>query len=306
MAAFSSRTCLIGFCTVLAMAGMKPSYANPGDPVITEALESQQKIFQTRGKEVPAGYVIDRALDTYTDALSDEFARSLNALGPDDRWLDIGAGEGKAILDYCTSTGTNDSTGRSKKARAVALSLEDRRSSKWYETAATLDADQIQYRFGKPLRDYSREELGQFQLITDVIGGFSYTDNLTAYIRTALGALTVNGRFFSLLADVHSEKGTNRPHYPGSPYLTEIRNADGSATKICTWLKSISCVQVTCEFKDSWVPAVEVYRIRKICEKVEVPVLETVHYLAGTPPERRFYLRDPLPKPPAVEAAKAE
>jgi hypothetical protein len=90
---------------------------------------------------------------------------------------------------------------------------------------------------------------------------------------------------------VHAEDGRNKPHYEGEPFLTEITNAAGSKVKACSWLKAITCVEVTCEFKAKWVPPIEVYHIRKVCNKIAVPALEPVHYKAGTPPERGFQLK---------------
>jgi hypothetical protein len=60
--------------------------------------------------------------------------------------------------------------------------------------------------------------------------------------------------------------------------------------KICSWLKRIGCVEVTCEFKSDWTPPIESYRIRKVCADVRVPALQLVDFRSGTPPERRFML----------------
>ena len=251
---------------------------------------------------MPEGYVIDRSLLSYTFALSFEFNRALADLGPADRWLDIGAGEGRAICDY--STGRYDAMlfqgreRRGKKAQAIALSIEDRRTIHWHQTAASLEANQIQYLFGRRLRQYSLEELGKYQLITDVLGGFSYTEYLSQFMERALALLEVDGSFYTLLQDVHAENGTNRPFYPDSPFLTEIANADGSEVRVCSWLKSITCVEVTCELKADNSPPIEVYRIRKVCNNVTVPTLAAIHFEAGTPPERRFQTSNPSPASP--------
>jgi hypothetical protein len=100
----------------------------------------------------------------------------------------------------------------------------------------------------------------------------------------------VNGSFFTVLADVRSEASANEPFYAGSPFLTAIAGADGSEVKICAWLKSISCVQVTCEFKGNWRPPIESFHVRKTCDEVSVPTLAPTHFTAGTPPERGFKL----------------
>src|SRR5918999_6404937 len=127
------------------------------------------------------------------------------------------------------------------------MPIEARRTALCQKTAATLGGSQIQYLVDRRLREYSKEELGQFQVITDVIGGFSYTDTLSVYMEKVLSLLAVNGTFYGVLQDVQWEDGMNQPFYKGSPFTTEIKNADGSDMKVCAWLKRISCAEVTCE-----------------------------------------------------------
>jgi hypothetical protein len=176
------------------------------------------------------------------------------------------------------------------KAHAVAMSIEDRRTPRWHETAARPEGARIEYLHGRRLREYSASELGKFDLITDVVGAFSYTRYLALFMQQTLGLLELNGSLFTVLQDVHGEGRTNRPYYPGASFLTEIMQKDGSATTVCAWLKRIGCAEVTCELKPAWSPPIEVYHVRKVCEEVSVPALELVHFAAGTPPERRFQL----------------
>jgi len=276
----------------------------PGSPTFDKEVSKQEAIYQSQGEKVPEGYVVGRSLLSYASFLSTEFDRSLANLGPTDRWLDIGAGEGQAILDYYTprydSMHLEGRERRGKKARAVAISIEDRRTPRWHKTAASLEANQIQYFFGKRLREYSLEELGQFQLITDVIGGFSYTRYLSLFMEKVLSVLELNGRFHTLLLDVVPENATNRTSYPDTLFLTEIENADGSEVRVCSWLKSITCVEVTCESKTEWDRPIELYRIHKVCNNVTVPALVPLHFDAGTPPPRRFQLRNPSPASPGL------
>lgn len=269
-----------------------------------EEASRQESIYQSKGEKTPEGYVIDRGLISYTFTLPAEFDRSLANLGPADRWLDIGAGKGQAVLDYYAprydSMHMEGRARRGKKAQAVAISIEDRRTADWAQAAAGLEANQIQYFFGKRLREYSLEQLGQFQVITDMLGGFSYVENISLFMEKVLSFLVVSGNFYTILQDVHSEIGTNRPFYPGAPYLTEIVNADASEVKVCSWLKRISCVEVSCELRPDWKPPVEVYRIHKVCNNVIVPALVPIHFEAGTPPERRFQISTPSPKAPPL------
>jgi hypothetical protein len=274
----------------------------PVNPAFSEEISKQESIYQSKGEQVPEGYSVDRSLADYALALPSEFDPALAKLGPEDRWLDIGAGSGQAILDYYTpdydQKHHEGRERRGRKAQAVAMSIEDRRTSRWQQDAASLGAGKIEYLFNRRLREYSLEELGQFQVITDVIGGFSYTENLSLFVEKVLGFLDLYGSFFTLLQDVRTEDGTNRPHYAGSPFLTEIANAERSEVSVCTWLKSITCVQVSCEYRASWKPPIEAIRIRKVCNDVKVPALVPIHYVAGTPPERRFHLGTPPPASP--------
>lgn len=282
---------------------LEPSHSQaPGGPTFQKEVSKQDAIYQSRGEQVPEGYVVDRSLLAYASILSPGFDRSLANLGPADRWLDIGAGEGRAILDYYTprydSMHPEGRERRGKKARAVAMSIEDRRTAHWHKTAASLETNHIQYLSGKRLREYSLEELGRFQLVTDVIGGFSYTQYLSLFMETVLGILELNGVFHTLLLDVLPENAANRASYPDTLFLTEIANADGSDGRVCSWLKSITCVEVTCESRTESKRPVELYRIHKVCSNVAVPALVALRFEAGTPPQRRFQLKTPSPAAP--------
>jgi hypothetical protein len=274
---------------VLALWVAPSPAAEPGS--FEKEVEKLEAVYQSRGENVPVGYVVDRSLLAYAAALPAGFGPSLAGLGPADRWLDIGAGEGKAVLDYYTPRyDSMHPERRGKKARAVAMSIEDRRTPRWHEAAKSLEPDQITYWFGRRLREYSPEELGRFQLITDLTGGFSYTRTVSLFMERVVGALDLNGVFYTLLLDVLPEKAAGPSAYPDSLFLTEIQNADGSGARVCAWLKSISCVEVTCEPDTKSTRPVELYRIRRTCNNVSVPSLDLVHYRAGTPPQRRYRL----------------
>jgi hypothetical protein len=284
-----------GLLLALGLVLATPAYAEEAsNGKLLEQLSRQDSIYYSQGEKTVEGYTVNRALAVYADGLASGFYRELAKLEPTDRWLDIGAGEANAILDYYTpaydSVNPEGRQRRGAKAEAIAISIEDRRTPLWQQTAARLRDGQIRYLFGKRLGQYSQEELGQFDVITDMIGGFSYTDNLSRFMEKVMGLLEVNGSFFTVLQDVQNEEGSNRPHYTGAPFLTEIVGTDGSEMKVCSWLKRMTCAQVTCESKPRWQPPVESFRVVKTCDDVRVPPLEPVHYQAGTPPERRFKL----------------
>jgi len=257
-------------------------------PKIDQEFSKQEKIYRSQGAAVPQGYVIDRGLSGYAESLPTGFCDALSKLGSSDRWLDIGAGEGQAILDYYTPSSNAQKCVRSgDKARAVAMSIEDRRTDKWRQQAANLDDGRMRYIFGKRLSNYSSDDLGKFKLITDVFGGFSYTEHLSLFVEKVLSFLEVGGGFFTLVPGVHL---TNAKDKLGILYLTELEDAIGRPEKVCSWLKKATCVQVTCESKRDWKRPTELIHIQKICTDTSVPRMKLVEFEAGYPPTRRFQM----------------
>ena len=266
------------------------SLQEPPQPRIDGEIAKQEKIYRGRGADVPSGYVTGRALSDYAELLPSGFCDALGSLGGSDRWLDVGAGDGQAVLDYYAP---DDAAPAVKcapfgaKPRAVAMSIEDRRTDKWRLQAASLGNDRIRYLSGKRLREYSREELGKFQIITDVYGGFSYTEDLSQFVEKVLSLLEIGGVFYTMVQSVHLEDGKDKPN---TWYLTELVDAAGHDEKVCSWLKKIACVQVGCESKSDWNTPTELINIRKVCSDVSVPRMKLLKYDAGNPPGRRFQL----------------
>ena len=258
---------------------------------IDEEIIKQEKIYRSRGSDVPRGYVTDRGLTDYAELLPTGFCEALGGLGSSDRWLDIGAGSGEAILDYYASTDPQPAdkkcAGGGGKAGAVAMSIEDRRTDQWRDLAASLGNDRLKYVSGKRLREYSPEELGKFQMITDVFGGFSYTEHLYQFVDKVLSLLEVGGHFYTLVPGVHLEDGKEKL---GILYLTELEDAAGRPEKVCSWLKKTACAQVTCESKAGWKRPTELIKIRKVCSETSVPRMKLLEFEAGYPPARRFQL----------------
>jgi hypothetical protein len=277
---------------VMQALGLRSGWSQePAQPPIDQEMAKQEKIYRSRGADVPSGYVTNRGLSDYAGLLPAGFCDALGKLGNSDRWLDIGTGDGQAILDYyapqdgtvpaerCARSGT--------KARAVAMSIEDRRTNLWQLQAAILGADRIRYLSGKRLRDYPSEELGNFQVITDVYGGFSYTEDLSKFVEKVLSLLEIGGVFYTLVQSVHLEDGKDKPN---SLYQTELVDAAGYDVKVCSWLKQTACVKVSCESKSDWDTPTELINIRKVCSDVSLPRVKLLKYEAGNPPSRRFQL----------------
>lgn len=281
--------CAVLFVILLQARAGWPQELAP--PKLDDEIDKQEKIYRSRGANVPRGYVINRGLSDYAEVLPSGFCDALGRLGSSDRWLDIGAGTGQAILDYYAledDAAPAQRCGRSaEKARAVAVSIEDRRTDGWRERAASLGDDRIRYLPGKRLRQYSLEELGKFQIITDVYGGFSYTESLSQFVDKVLSLLEIGGVFYTLMPGVHLEHAKDKL---GILYLTELEDAGGRPLKVCSWLKQTGCAQITCESKSDWKRPTELIKIRKVCRDVSVPRLKLWEFEAGYPPSRRFQL----------------
>lgn len=269
---------------------------NGGVPDIRPNLKKQNDIYRSRGGQVPKGYVTTRTLVHYDELLPRSFPAARDALGSRGRWLDIGAGSGQAIVDFAMYTHIDPvdeeegSETADARGRLVALSIEDRRLEAWHRAAETLRANEIRYIHGKRLRDLAAEEIGRFSVITDVYGGFSYTEDLSAFVERSLSLLETGGSFFTVIQSVHLADGKERPQ---TWFLTEITDAAGRDVTPCAWLKRIACVQVICDSKSQWDPATELIEVRKQCEAISVPKLVPVSYEAGTPPGRKFMLVSP-------------
>jgi len=287
----SVETCL-AVLIVLQSFGLGAAWPEESAPPrIDEEIVKQEKIYGSRGAAVPSGYVTGRALSDYAELLPSGFCEALGSLGSSDRWLDIGAGDGQAILDYYAfedgAASAQKCAQSLSKARVVAMSIEDRRTDKWRQHAAIFGGDRLRYLAGKRLRQYSREELGKFQIITDVYGGFSYTEDLSGFLAKVLSLLETGGVFYTMVQDVHLEDGKDKPD---ASCLTELVDAAGHDVKVCSWLKQTTCVQVACESKSDWDSPTELINIRKICSDVSVSRMKLLHYEAGVPPGRRFQL----------------
>jgi hypothetical protein len=277
---------------MLQALGLRAGWSQePAYPGFDDEITKQEEIYRSRGADGVRSYTTDRGLSKYAELLPSGFCDALGTLGGSDRWLDIGAGEGRAILDYYApedAAAPAEKCGRSgPRARAVAISIEDRRMDNWKQQAARLGDDRLRYLVGKRLRQYSSEELGKFQIITDVYGGFTYTEDLSQFIEKVLALLEVGSGFYTLATGVHLEDGKDKL---GSLYLTELEDAFGRRVKVCSWLKKISCAQVICESKSDLERPTELIKIRKICSDTAVQRTKLVEFEAGYPPGRRFQL----------------
>src|SRR5262245_66620555 len=85
---------------VLQSLGLEAAWTQEfPQPRTDEEIAKQEKIYRSRGGDVPRGYVTGRGLSDYVELLPTGFCDVLGRLGSSDRWLDNGAGSGQAMLE---------------------------------------------------------------------------------------------------------------------------------------------------------------------------------------------------------------
>src|ERR687897_456867 len=111
---------------IIQALGLRAGWSQePVQPRIKDEFLEQEKIYRSRGADGRRVYTTDRGLARYAERLPSGFCDALGRLGSSDRWLDIGAGEAQAILDYYAPEGTaapaEKCRGFGPRARAVAI-----------------------------------------------------------------------------------------------------------------------------------------------------------------------------------------
>ena len=132
----TAGTGLAVLIVILQVLGLGAGWPQePAQPRIDEEIAKQEKIYQKPGRRCSQRLHHQRGLSDYAELLPTGFCDALGRLGSSDRWLDIGAGAAQAILDYYAPEGDAPSAEKcvrsGGKARAVAMSIEDRRTDKW-------------------------------------------------------------------------------------------------------------------------------------------------------------------------------
>lgn len=121
---------------------------------------------------------------TYLRELGSSLVDRLRGLGSEHRWLDVGAGEALAMLQYLL----NSSFPHKAELTAIAVSIPlDVRTQRIQAIAPS-----FRYLVGR-IEDARAEELGEFDLITDVYGALAYSHDVSATLRAEISRLRVGG-----------------------------------------------------------------------------------------------------------------
>lgn len=209
-------------------------------------------------------FTIDRDLLAYQRLLGPVFMEYLSDLGPEQHWVDSGAGEALAIRDYLSAAEP------SEKARVTAVSVIRPPGPALAEIEGRFPPPQFRYLAGKPIEERAAADIGGTDLITDVYGPLQYARQIDAVMGTYGRLLKPGGRLFAVL-----------------PAITFLEK-DGTQAGLTDWLGSVR------GFTAHQIPDPRSHLREVILERnedaVEVPPLRLLRAVEGTPPMREFAL----------------
>lgn len=121
----------------------------------------------------------------YSGNLSPQFLTDLDALGPDDVWMDSGGGEGRAVETYL---------GRAPKKKIAQVLM--------VSFATPLEsAPGLRVLKGQLLENIPLAELGTVSLISDLYGPYAYASRLPQVLWTYLRILKKGGKIYLAMLD---------------------------------------------------------------------------------------------------------
>jgi hypothetical protein len=244
---------------------------------------------------------------------SERVEDTVQALPEGSVWVDMGAGQARALAEGLRKNpkiakgvaiaykkpfnAIKDPSGTSVLRRILSRVFEPQR-----EFVPTKAADRFSYLHGDYVenmyRDGKLDDLkGNVDLITDVFGPVSYSENLPDVLQTYFDLLKQNGVLIvNLMLDVnYSGHGANFKQIPAQAKNQVFTDRTIDRNGVITWLKTIPGIEV---IDESEVQGNGIARERsagikivKTAEDVIVPrTLKTEVYEAGSPPKRIFRL----------------
>jgi len=153
-------------------------------------------------------HINDRSLRAYGEALGPEFIAKLNSLGPEDTWVDLGAGSDLALVQYLTLESVPGFELPPVNQRAQVVSIGVDTPDPILLPDVRRDFQKVLKRRGKSV--YRQLQRGKFfsqiplrvirsleaSLMTSVQGILSYTENLPESLARALAGMRDGGSLF--------------------------------------------------------------------------------------------------------------
>ena len=240
---------------------------------------SQQELL---GRLADNKFRVSSGLEEYRKAFGEPFATAVTKMDDNDRWLDGGSGEAKAMIEYLADGGRARCT-----ATGFAVPTQAMRS---VQQAENTYKNRFEYISGKYFGDIDNSELdwpggGSFDLITDLNGVLYYTPSLVEDLSRYLELLKVGG----VLLFTSVEAKIDAP------------NADHDERRIpglAKWASNIGGVSVELHAR-SWTLF---YAISKTSNDIVIPHMTCEKYETGqrNAPTRLYSCNQHLPNNPTV------
>ncbi|XGC82300.1 hypothetical protein ACES2L_07365 [Bdellovibrio bacteriovorus] len=196
-------------------------------------------------------FITDRTLWDYTHDLHPDFAKALERMTPESHWIDMGAGKAKALIEFMKS---RDSENR-PFTTAVAFKIDRWFGMPTFEGKLQTHEGLFEH---QPTNQWRKADV-----ITDVMGVFSYTTDLSTTLQKNFDLLKVNGELY----------------ISTSAYGSQFR-VNGETLSLEAFLTLIPGLKVEGKWGN--------IKITKEQENIKIPVLELERYKDESPPIRLF------------------
>ncbi|MCM2278452.1 MAG: class I SAM-dependent methyltransferase [Oligoflexia bacterium] len=139
-------------------------------------------------------FATDRSLGEYSSRFGPRFRPFLESLRAEDRWLDAGTGEARALREYQEAREAAGDASASLVGVALRAPLLARAK---LARLTKRSGGRFRYLEGRELESIPAEELGPSRLITDFFGPLAYSSRPEAVLERYLEALAPGGRIYA-------------------------------------------------------------------------------------------------------------
>jgi SAM-dependent methyltransferase len=227
-------------------------------------------------------FEVGRDLNSYKGFLGGPFSTALSEMSDSSRWLDGGAGEAKAMIEYLDSGGKGLCTAACYEIPGGAAAAIAKATSTY--------KDRFYYASGKYFSNMSNSDLRagpkEFDLITDLNGVLYYTETLVEDLTRYLDLLKVGGVL--IFVQVHVEINMKNA----------VSNTGRAVPDIARWANNISGVILRYHVKGGFI------EMRRVADEIVVPDLTLNLYepkINDNDPIRRYTCVHSLPDMVIIE-----
>lgn len=203
-----------------------------------------------------------RGLDEYDAVFKGELKKLLATLGPSDHWIDMGSGDGRALLDYYLQGG---------KAHTTGITFERK-------PATAPDPRKMRSLVGRYVEEIPIDEIigpaGKPKVITDLVGPVAYTSDLHKVLSIYEEVLADDGVALIVLSPMtlvmDGDKGAMIDEWlleqsKSETIFTRIptRNTDGYSLLVMRKVKNFHLPQLDILLYEKGVPPARMYWVNR-------------------------------------------